>query len=183
LVLAVFPLVANCSERDDPRVYQDDGPRLHRAVAYRDYPSVKRYIAAGDDVNVQYPPGVPLLSVATGSLDLASDEFLLTRNEVQPEPENLPILRLLLEAGADPNGAGGDAVPPLTTALRHGRRGSLALLLLHGADPDFDGPGPSPRCEAIARGDEEALRLMEMFDRAAQACPPDRWPRSVREAR
>lgn len=57
----------------------------------------------------------------------------------QNKPE---MVRLLLEAGADPDAYGG-AIPNLHAALTHGETHSIAivrLLLDHGADPDL-GPG------------------------------------------
>src|SRR5262245_10534295 len=111
------------------------------------------------------------------------------------EAEHLPIVRLLLERGADPNWPEGGGAPrgtALHAAARAGNRAMVELLLDQGADPNatIDSSGsatwaardPELRAVLLARGgrldaydliflddDEEALRLVRADPSAADA--------------
>ncbi len=74
------------------------------------------------------------------------------------------VARALLQKGADPNAAGGGALPsvPLVLAAEHGRAGLVRLLLRHGADPNpSEGTwGRSPLAEAAHGGHAAALAAL-----------------------
>jgi hypothetical protein len=85
------------------------------------------------------------------------------------ERGHLETVRLLLDAGADPDRMDGDGETPLTCAARKGRLEVLRLLLGPGAGvnsrtvPDLDrvdGAGATPLMIAAANGYMEMLRLL-----------------------
>jgi ankyrin repeat protein len=77
---------------------------------------------------------------------------------------NTDVLRLLLEAGANPN-TYGEMHPPLYLALWHEDRAATELLVAHGADPDrrIKPSIPAARAQAEKEGLDWAL---ELFSRA-----------------
>ena len=93
-------------------------------------------------------------------------------------------VRLLLEAGADPNRYADDADPPspaVYAAVRSGCSAELTgLLLAHGADPDAPGPdGRSPYALATVQGRVDLATLLRRYgadddiagtDRSLAAC-------------
>ncbi len=79
--------------------------------------------------------------------------------------DNVPAAAALLAAGADPNvlaTASFARVTPLGTCAFSGALGVARLLLEHGADPQIGEDGAyTVEAEAIARGNEELIRLIE----------------------
>ena len=79
--------------------------------------------------------------------------------------DNVPAAAALLAGGADPNTlatASFARVTPLGTCAFSGALGVARLLLEHGADPHIGEDGVyTVAAEAIARGNEELVRLME----------------------
>jgi len=71
----------------------------------------------------------------------------------------------LLRAGADPNGRQQGGFTPLHEAALHGKHALIAVLLAHGASRSLQNDqGQSALDLARARGDAEALRLLEATD-------------------
>ncbi|MEN3949907.1 ankyrin repeat domain-containing protein [Iodidimonas sp. SYSU 1G8] len=163
----------SCENADSPPVVDmDGGPRLFKAVLYGNYPDVKRYIEDGDEVNFSYPEGMPLIKTAVGGFVDQDFTASVSRGEKTSLPENNHVLKLLLEAGADPNALDHSGHPPLARAIFHERLGSMYLLLLYGADPDLaDSGGGTPRCFAASYGAEEAIDMMFRFDPDPVDCP------------
>jgi ankyrin repeat protein len=79
--------------------------------------------------------------------------------------DNVPATAALLDAGADPNvlaTASFARVTPLGTCAFSGALGVARVLLDHGADPHLGEDGAyTVEAEAIARGNEELLTLIE----------------------
>ena len=89
-------------------------------------------------------------------------------------------VRLLLEAGADPNRYADDAASPspvVYAAVRSGCSAELTdLLLAHGADPDSPGPdGRSPYALATAAGRADLAELLRRYGAADDIAATDRF--------
>jgi ankyrin repeat protein len=89
-------------------------------------------------------------------------------------------VRLLLEAGADPNRYADDSdspAPAVYAAVRAGCSAELAgLLLAHGADPDTPGPdGRSPYALATVQGRADLATLLRRYGAADDATGTDRF--------
>jgi len=133
----VFVLALKARDAVDDRVYADAGGRsFFKAGAQRE---IAKAIAAGDDaaaaaksraadVNQPGYAGMTLLALVLGPQ--------------HPAPHRLQALRLLLDAGADPNHPVHDRLP-LEMACRLGPE-AVALLLEHGADPNRRTSGGAP---------------------------------------
>jgi len=89
-------------------------------------------------------------------------------------------VRLLLEAGADPNRYADDAgspAPAVYAAVRSGCSAELTgLLLAHGADPDTPGPdGRSPCALATSQGRADLAALLRRYGAADDTTGTDRF--------
>ena len=89
-------------------------------------------------------------------------------------------VRLLLEAGADPNRYADDAdspSPAVYAAVRSGCSAELTgLLLAHGADPDTPGPdGRSPYALATIQGRADLATLLRRYGAADEIADTDRF--------
>ena len=60
---------------------------------------------------------------------------------VRQEEPNLTAMRMLLDAGADPEKSFGGRAPPLKTATVDDKQAAAFLLIEYGADPHREGPG------------------------------------------
>lgn len=166
----------------DPRAETDHHYCALYSAVWREHAEVVRIlIAAGAEVNVA--PGNPPHTLLANALAKKNREIvglLLAagaRPESPPGPFSAPILsgavpdaemvRMLLDAGADPNAAHGHLRwTPLHAAAHHGYVASIRLLLAAGADPlARDAEGRSPRDEAEAQFRLEAAEVL----RAAEA--------------
>ncbi|HLJ56181.1 MAG TPA: ankyrin repeat domain-containing protein [Chthonomonadaceae bacterium] len=84
------------------------------------------------------------------------------------ETESLPLLALLLDRGADPNGVAGEEQTPLGAAAGSGRVESIRLLLDRGAKIDaLDGSGKTALMHAAEEGWPAVVALL--VDRGADA--------------
>lgn len=172
-VAAVAVGLVACSRSDEAIEYNPlEGPRLVQAVDAGDYASAKRYVTEGDDVNQEFPKGIPLIFGAIGLWNQENIDFQVEMQKPTGMTENLMILKLLLEAGAPADTAMSNGVTPLHYAASNGNFGYMFLLLLHGADPDHkNDQGYSPRCNVSKALKAEALKLIEMFDNNPVDCP------------
>jgi ankyrin repeat protein len=97
---------------------------LHHAVLYRQLEAARLLVAAGADVNLSYPP--PDFTPLLVALALAYKE--------EYREHTAAVVRLLAEAGADPNISSADGWSPLIAAVRTGNLELVSLLLSIGAD-------------------------------------------------
>mgnify|MGYP003620438128 CR=1 FL=1 len=92
----------------------------------------------------------------------------VSRNRMAIQPlhaaaagNHLGIVRLLLDAGADPNAIQSDSFRPLHSAAQNGNAAMVALLLERGADPSLsDDRGRTPRALAEAQGHADVVALL-----------------------
>jgi hypothetical protein len=180
-LVAGIVIIGACSDPDADKAIlynPQEGPRLVRAIDAGDYVNAKRYIEEGDDVNQHFPKGIPLIFAAVGAWEPRSVDFQVHLRQSTTMPENLMILKLLLESGAPADTTMENGVTPLGYAAGAGNLGYMYLLLLHGADPDRkDKQGYSPRCDVSRALKHEALKLIEMFDDQPVDCPGARFER------
>jgi hypothetical protein len=74
---------------------------------------------------------------------------------------HVPVMALLLKAGAEPSRADLNGVTPLHTAVIHGKMETVALLLEYGASKDsLDEVGDSPRDWATKAGRWDCVELL-----------------------
>lgn len=71
--------------------------------------------------------------------------------------DNLEMVQLLLDAGADIDGEAGNATTPLVVATHSGNTRVAVMLLKGGADPDAMGAGYNALHAAILRGDQKVV--------------------------
>jgi ankyrin repeat protein len=76
--------------------------------------------------------------------------------------DNPALVRLLLEAGADPDAANDKGSTPLTQAAYRGKAGTIELLLAEGASVDAEayGDGGTPLAFALFWGHQEAAETL-----------------------
>jgi hypothetical protein len=75
--------------------------------------------------------------------------------------EHVPAMRLLLDAGADPNQADWSLISPLHTAATYGNKEVIQMLLAYGANQNaLDDNGETPSDWAVAAGNLESMRLL-----------------------
>lgn len=89
---------------------------------------------------------------------------------------NVPMSRLLIEHGAQPDAAAWRDVPPVTVAARAGHREAVVLLLESGIDPDSPGAPSGPLHAAVSTQRTEIVRLL--LDRGADIERRDRFGRT-----
>src|SRR5205823_3020122 len=75
--------------------------------------------------------------------------------------EHIPVMKLLLEAGADPGRGDFNHVTPLHTAAMYGNPEVVSMLLQFGAPKDAaDGVGETPYDLAVQTGQVESQNLL-----------------------
>src|SRR5207253_2607153 len=100
---------------------QSNTTRLIEAAVHGDTEAVKRFIAAGDNVNAV-------------STDGNNTTALLYAVQHAPRDGNYELVKLLIAAGADVNVRHNWGYTPLMVAVRHHSPKTVTLLLSHGAD-------------------------------------------------
>jgi ankyrin repeat protein len=89
------------------------------------------------------------------------DDLLDASDLPQNTPDNLELIRALLDRGADPNAADPQGFTALHYAIRWQKRGTADLLLAHRADPDHgDRNRVTPLMIAVYMADPQAIRLL-----------------------
>jgi ankyrin repeat protein len=144
------------------------GTPLMRALLVGHYETAELLLRRGADPAVMCGDGdTPLLAAARGGHADCIRLIVARRVEVMPpgivanpanelcaSDENVDVLRALIAAGADPNGAGRNGELPAVTATIFRADKCLAVLLEAGADPDRrDAKGRSAR--SVATGHPE----------------------------
>ena len=125
---------------------QEGRTLLHRALENQDPEVTALLLDAGADPNA-------------GAL--MQPIWLNSRRYRNPDPEiAIELVRLLLAAGADPNGDGSGNTP-LYSAARQGAAEMVGVLLEAGADPNPPTRGTSPLAAAIRSGHTDVVRLLE----------------------
>lgn len=126
--------------REAERVHDAPPTALMRAVHAGDAEAVRSLLADGAEVDARTPP-VP------GSLFFEGGRTALM---MATATGDLPIVQLLLDAGASPVAVADDGETPLTCATRSAE--VVALLLDRGAPPDPVGAKFTPLYQGAARG-------------------------------
>jgi hypothetical protein len=94
------------------------------------------------------------------------DDLLDAPDLPQNCPDNLELVRALLDHGADPNAADPKGFTSLLYAIRWQERVTAGILLAHGADPDRgDRNRVTPLMVAVYLSDTPAIRML--LDRGA----------------
>ena len=102
------------------------------AVRRRKVQAVERLLRAGADVRVRNARGdTPILLATRYEL---IEEIRYANGAVTLRDREVPIARMLLDHGADPNDQDPDGLRPLMFAAGQGRRALVELLLARGAD-------------------------------------------------
>ena len=134
-------------------------PALFQAVRANDVEAVRAAIVAGEDVNVGAHGRTPL--------SLACEIPGYEDERAKNAPPHESIVRLLLDAKADPNLHDGNAYwAPLTVALRKGTRAMVDALLEAGAELEASELGaamesaPELAAEILKRKPEQANELL-----------------------
>ena len=149
------------------------------ATAMGDVPRARRAIGEGASLDVRCSTGCTPLALAAGRGDRRLVSYLLAEgadvNACFEDPAMTPLLvatvatcdaatiRMLLEAGADPNGSDCAKYRPLVSAASKGCADAVEVLLNFGADPNLCGTGPNnftPLQAAAASGNDDVVALL-----------------------
>jgi ankyrin repeat protein len=123
------------------------------AVEAGDIDGIRALLHAGADPDLQDVAGETALHRVLGA-ELEPGEA--------PEPLNVEIAGILLDAGADINGRSGEGLTPLMLAVDSGElEDRMALLLSRGADPDVrDADGRTALMRGVEWMDIRTLRCL-----------------------
>lgn len=139
-----------------------DKPELARAVADGDLEAIRSLLDAGADIRYVRPSGYTVLIDAMHGRSIPADDKLL------------PVLRLLIERGADLDSVSDYGESALRVASRVGRFDAVGLLLDAGANPAPLGWTPLHRAVALGTSADVEQRLDAGDDLAAR----DFWERT-----
>jgi hypothetical protein len=139
------------------RTFNDVIQEVRLAIARGDRKIVKRYFDHGGDADAKYRK-----KWSDGQEEFSYMETLLNDAVLH---NNLGIVRLLLEHGADPNGEGASNHRPLHHAVYHCYYKIVQLLLEYGADPNI--PNDLALSEAAfvcdGKSKKSALAIMKLL--------------------
>jgi hypothetical protein len=146
----------------------DTGFRLANPAEARQ-PVAFRLVPLTDLQNAVLANDLPAVTQAAAAAGLrgrrdAAGVLILALHRLKQSPEQLPVLRALLDAGADPNAADGDR--PLEVAIRTGPA-PVSLLLDAGADPNRNNPMGDPVFFAAIAPSIDPAILPLLLDRGA----------------
>lgn len=161
ILAIVTVLLLGACEPADPNVQFVDG------INDRDYPTVKRAMDRGAtlDLGKRMPPFTSALFLAVGTTGGEPEYEQLQLGHQFREPENIALIKLLLDAGADPNFRDMDGRTPLMGAAYHHQLGTIWLLLSYGADPSVkDRRGNTAYYWADAAKADDGIRLMKLCE-------------------
>jgi cytohesin len=130
---------------------------LYKAIADNDSEKVGKLLAKGADPNsrkICYVDGPDYGGVTT---EFERDSPLTAAAKSNQEE----MVRLLLDAGANPNTPDEYGTPPLSTALQLRHPIAAAAIIAHGADPNRrDSEGFTPLMLAAQRGDINNVKAL-----------------------
>ncbi len=142
----------NGSKIDERRFTVEGEPSVYEAAAFGDTAKLWKLVEAGGDVNALNAEGWTPLMAAVDNGSLENVRLLLQHgakiNEknnagetallraCQPWSSNTAMIRVLLEAGADPNIGDKDGETPLHKITNSNKMEAARLLLDHKADPN-----------------------------------------------
>jgi ankyrin repeat protein len=155
----------------DPNMILNDGwTPLTYACERNNSPSiVQEIINYGADPNLTHTNGTKALQIAFMHSQPETAKVLMSNGadldiykgimEKCVWHDSIESVKVLLDAGVNPNDRVEDYWSPLTTAIRDNRIEILKLLLARGADPNAPGEG-LPITMAARCGDPERLRIL-----------------------
>ena len=173
---SVIKLLAN---NCDVNAYNDkDETALHLA---QHYTIIKMLLAAGADIHAlsgkdtplismivrRYVPGVQLLLQAGANVNQKHNSYYNTALHLAVSQwfENIAIIKLLLEAGADVHAQDNDGSTPLYIAIDHMQSHAIIRLLQnHGADINAqDNNGDTPLKNIIQKAHKDILKDQNFY--------------------
>ena len=172
-----------------PQLHRQAHELWFRAAIKGNVPLIKVLAAQGVDIDAPGLYGATALvsAVAMGQSEAAREliklgaNTLLLKNgknliEVAIMMNEIPMLKVLLEEGLNPNMQGEDDSTPLTYALRVKRFDSILLLLAYGAEPNQkDGDERTPLHLAVRQGDTNSVQLLLAYKASPNSLNGDRY--------
>lgn len=168
---------ADSEERDE----NGETPFLLNAGSHCSEGIAEALLKSGADINERLPDGNGVLHIGLYDFDEERDSrwlaFLLDHGadiEMQDDEgvtpfefalqlEKLPLMDFLLSHGVNPNGPGGDVMPPLMKTVIKNQPQSAELLLKHHANPTIRCGRESPLEYVIKRGSPEMKQIFRPF--------------------
>jgi ankyrin repeat protein len=135
LLLILLSSAPACVKRPE-RIYSYKTVLVPIVVFESDVAKVEAAIRAGADVNALEEGNRTALMYAVGRHISNSDRQMMNEGKEVP-PENVALVKLLLDHGANPNVISSGRDTALHTAIYHGRAKTVRLLLEKGANPNL----------------------------------------------
>jgi hypothetical protein len=155
----------------------NDACNLYEAAAQGDLEAVMAFVESGADVNQPNEKGFTALSLAVDNNHVSIAEYLLQREGTDPNKLDVygytllhqaisaPMVKLLLENGADFTMKSTTGNTPLHYAAMRGYEDIARLLLLSGADPSHKNPSRKLNALDLAKKykHEEVVKVLRNF--------------------